>query len=119
MLFHLVATLAAAVFAKAYGWDPIGPVSDSVNAALGFASWYLPILTALLVGMRVLISHTTLGPLPVILVIVLPLTFAFLGYLSAAFAAAHRIPLVRAVVLVCATGTLCALASEQVSKVAS
>ena len=68
-----------------------GEIAGSINAGLALTSWYLPLLTAVVVSVRVAALH--LGALPpmVLLVAVLPLACLFPLHFVLAFAAAHRV----------------------------
>ena len=68
-----------------------GSITGSVNAALGFAAWSIPLMTAAIVSLRIAAANQeTLNPI-VIAIVGVSFGLAFWYYFIAAFAGAHRI----------------------------
>jgi hypothetical protein len=89
------ATAAAMYFAigrKAH-WMPLRPVSESVNAILGLASWFLPVITLLVVALRVYAPHGRPPPAWLVAGLIIPFDLALLFYFALAFATAHAMPI--------------------------
>ena len=101
---------AVALLRVVLGYEAFqGSIVGSVNAALGFAAWSIPLMTAAIVPLRIAAAHEeTLKPI-VILLVSVPLGLAFWVYLIAAFAAAHRITVGHAGSLFALTFALIAL----------
>jgi hypothetical protein len=87
---HVIARISTHLFLRSRAFK--GPRESTVNAALALAAWMLPVSTALVVVLRVLIQH--MDPLPTVVVVAVALPFGILFWLyaTAALAAAHRIP---------------------------
>jgi hypothetical protein len=72
-----------------------GSVANTINASIGFASWGIPAMTAVVVAVRIAAHRATINPI-VFIIVVGPLSLAVLFYFTAAFAAAHRVSLQKA-----------------------
>jgi hypothetical protein len=96
-LFTAIMHAAAAAMYLAVGrlksWMPLRSPSDSINAILGLASWFVPVLTLLLVALRVYALHGQRPSVWVVIGLVVPLDLAFIFYFVVAFATAHAIPI--------------------------
>ena len=88
-----------------------GSLAGSINAFVGIASWYIPLMTVVVVAMRVAAVQPNVDPMIFLPIIVL-LTVAFLIYLVAAFAGAHSITVPHAGMLFILTFGLVLLATR-------
>jgi hypothetical protein len=89
-LAHGIIRLTSTVRTLALSAEPFrGSVQSSMNAALGLASWYLPLMTLATVGLRVAAFRTPVPPFVAILVVA-PVALLFWSHFSFAFATVHR-----------------------------
>lgn len=93
-IMHATAAVVYLAVGRVTSWIPLRSVSESVNAILSLASWFVPVFTLLVVALRVYALHRQQPP-PVWLMlgIVVPLDLAFLFYFAVSFATAHAIPI--------------------------
>lgn len=81
-----------------------GSLQDTLNAAMGFASWFVPTVTVALVVIRLIAAaQASTFSIAIFIAISVCLSLAFLIYLAGAFAGAHRIPFRRAFILLMLT----------------
>jgi len=92
VVWHGLATAVGWLLARVSNTIPFrGKLAISINAGFAFASWYLPLFTAVLVLIRVAALHLPKVPPAVFLIGVLPLSLLFLSHFVLAFATAHRV----------------------------
>ena len=105
VIVHGVAWLWTLVAGWVFGARPFkGAVANSINAALAFTAWMLPLAVLAIVVLRVLGANDV--PAGVAMAIVLPFGLLFWVYLAAALAAAHRIPFQQVWLTILGTGML-------------
>lgn len=80
-----------------------GTLQNSVNAGLAFGAFYVPVICAVLVAIRLGVAHTTLSWV-VYIIASIALGIAFVVYFVLAFAALHQVLPARYYFLFCCTG---------------
>jgi hypothetical protein len=93
---HVVFKVAGLIGAV-LGHQPFrGSIAGSVNAALGFAAWSIPLTTTMIVCLRIVAANKVALNSPMLVLVILLFGMAFWFYLAAAFAASHCMSIGRA-----------------------